>query len=117
MSNERIIDLADSSAKPDADNLYRLNLLGRTIKGKPIDPIIFTKMAELLVLISMAPPELAQIWQGYYDGYFAGMTVTSSENGWFTEKVITTHLKNENTVTEQKKQTNRMFGLNKQQET
>jgi len=111
MSSERIIDLADSSAKPDGDPFYRLNLLGRTIRGKSIDPIIFTKMGELLMLISIAPKELRRVWQTYYDSYFAGMTTTSSEGGWFIEKSTTTHIKND-TTPEIKKQTHRMFGGN-----
>ncbi len=111
MTNERILDLADSAAKHDDENIYRLNLLGRTTKGKPIDAMIFKKMAELLTLMRNAPPQIREIWQGHFDGYLSAMTVTSSENGWFTTMATTISTKHEQTISEQKKQTNRMFGL------
>ena len=70
-------------------------------------------MGELLMLISVAPKKLQRVWQTYYDSYFAGMTVTSSEGGWFVEKSTTLHTKTE-TTPEIKKQTNRMFASKQQ---
>lgn len=90
MSSDRIIELVNNSAKSNDELLYRFNLVLRTIKGKPIDVDITNRMWMLIDLINCLPDDLAEVFKNYFNAFLSGLTVTSSENGWFIE-TMTTH--------------------------
>ncbi len=95
MSSDRIIDLVDSASKNDDPELYKLNLLMRTIRGKPIDAEIASALIKLKGLIQNMPSEFASVWQNYYDSYFTALTALSSDQGWFIDTITTSKIKQE----------------------
>ena len=95
MSTDRIIDMVDSASKSADDDLYKLNLLMRTIRGKPIDAEIASHLIQLKGLIARSPPAVAAVWQNYYDSYFAALSALASDGGWFIDTITTQKLKQE----------------------
>lgn len=95
MSADRVIDMVDSASKSDDADLYKLNLLMRTIRGKPLDSEIASHLIQLKGLIVRAPPPVAAVWQNYYDSYFAALSALASDGGWFIDTITTHKMKQE----------------------
>ena len=94
MSVDKAIDLIDNSAKDKDPNIYKMNLLARTLKSNKMMPDFLDELMDFYGWIKTQNQKIQdEVWMPYFKSFVVAVESTSSESGWLLDIITQTRVK------------------------